>query len=159
MHHDRDSGRQQFRPRAQIQDAFAGDVKLIHIADNTPHDPSGDDLTAPRDRRRPEGKGKVVDLLAIDGVRLVVEGEVRIHVFVGAVVQDEDLAEEGEHGHVFSDVADEDAAAAEFAVVGVGLVVEADDCKERVEGGGHAEGLENNEGGGGEDLEDNELGG
>jgi hypothetical protein len=159
MHHDRDPSRQQLGPRAQIQDAFAGDVKLIHIADNAAYDPSGDDLTAPRDRRRPEGKGKVVDLLAIHGVRLVVKGEVRVHVFVGAVVQDEDLAEEGEHGHVFGDVADEDAAAAEFAVVGVGLVIEANDAEERVEGGGHAEGLEDDEGGGREDLEDDELGG
>jgi len=122
MNHNCHPSRQQLRPSPQIQNSLPRNIKPEHETHDPSNRPRGDDLTSPRDRRRPKREIKRIDLLPSD-VRLVVKGEIRIDIFVSTVVQYQNLAEEGEHGHVLGHVADEDAAAAVLSIVGVGLVV------------------------------------
>jgi hypothetical protein len=158
VHHNSHPSRQQLRPGPQIQNPLPRNIKSKHPAHNPPDRPRRHNLTSPRDRRRAEREVEGINLFPSD-VRLVIKREVRVDVLISAIVQHQNLAEEGEHGHVLGDVADEDAAAAVFPVVGIGLVVQGDQVEEVVEGGGHAEGLEEDEGGGGGELQDYELGG
>lgn len=74
-------------------------------------------------------------------------------------MENEDFAEESEHGDVFGDAADEDVAGGKLLVGGVRLAVEVEDDEGGVNGAGDGERGEDDEGGGGEELEDGELGG
>lgn len=133
--------RQQLRPHGQIQLSFQIDVKFEEPPDNDPHAERRGELTRPRHRRGVKGEVEVVGLVG------VVEGEVRVDVFVHAEVEDEDGAEEGGHGDVLGNKADEDVADAELLVGGVGECADADDGEDAVEDGGHEGGVENDKAG------------
>lgn len=129
MNHDRQRRRQQLRPRHQIRRPLLRNIHLKRAGQNPPDVPAGHDLARPRDARGPEGERKRI------GVARVVEGEVRVEDLVGPVVEDEDLAEESEHGSGLGDAAEEDVAGGEGLVRGVVLTVEAEEDEKVVEAG------------------------
>lgn len=153
VNHDRQRRRQQLRPRHQIRRPLLRDIHLESAGQNPPDDPAGHDLARPRDARGPEGEGKRV------GIVRVVEREVWVEDLIRPVVEDEDLAEESEHGGVLGDAAEEDVAGGECLVRGVVLTVEAEEDEKVVEAGRQGEWGDEDEEGGGEELEDGELGG
>lgn len=153
MHHNRQSSRHQFRPFYQIPLPLPRNIDSKPQLQYPSHHPPGTDLASPCHRRRPERQGERVRVVWIR------EGEVRVYVFIGDVVENEDFAEESEHGDVFGDAADEDVAGGKLLVGGVRLAVEVEDDEGGVNGAGDGERGEDDEGGGGEELEDGELGG
>lgn len=151
MHHNRNPCRQQLRPPPQILHTLPLHLKPEPPRHNPPHNPSRRHLTRPRVATRLKRKSKTIHHLPNFPTTLIlIERKIRIDVLVGAIMEDEDLAEEGEHGDVLGEGADEDRAAAELAVFGVGLVAEAEEDEEGVVGAGYGEGLEEDEGGGGD---------
>ena len=94
MESDGHASGQQLRPDRQVHLTLQPDVDAEADPDKAPNQQAGHELAAPGDGGGVEG--------AVEVVRLAgdVEGEVRVHVLVGAKVQDEDAAQEGHHGRV-----------------------------------------------------------
>lgn len=125
VHHDYHTSGEQLGPRAEVGARLARDVHLPAEPQDAADDPAGDEFAGPGHHTGVEGELEIVALAAADGARAVsgigergglVEGEVGIDVLVGAIVQDEDGGEEGEHADGFGERADEGVAGAEFLV-------------------------------------------
>lgn len=119
MHHDGQRRRQKFRPRHQIRPPLLRNIHLERDGQNPPDDPARHDLARPCHARGPESERKRVRVFGVG------EGEVRVEILVGPVVEDEDLAEEGEHGRIFGDATEEDVAGGEGFVLRIVLAGEA----------------------------------
>lgn len=141
MQNDSRASRQQLRPHRQIQLSFQIDVKFEEPPDDDPHAERGGELASPRHRRGVKSEVEVVGFVG------VIEGEIRVDVFVHAEVEDEDGAEEGGHGDVLGNEADENVADAELLVGGVGEGADAEDGEDAVEDWGHEGGVENDKAG------------
>jgi len=120
MHHDHDSRRKQLRPHTEIILPLARDVDLPAKPNQPPDYPPRDKLTRPRNERGIERAAKIVVLasllFALIRHGISVEREVGIYVFVRAVMENQDGAEEGEHGDGLGEGADVNVAGAELLV-------------------------------------------
>lgn len=144
---------QQLGPHGEVHAALDVGVDAEDPPDEGAEDEGGGELARPRDGRRVEGEAEVVQLVR------VVEGEVRVHVLVGAEVQRQDAAEEGEHAHVLGQEPDEDVARADLLVRRVRLAREPQHRERAVVRLRHGQRREDDEEARREALQPDELGG
>lgn len=151
MKRDSHTRRQQLGPDSQIHLPLEPNVDAKADPDKASNQQASHELATPGDSRCVKGPVEVVRLPRL------VKGKVGVHVLVGAKVQHEDAAEEGDHGGVLGEEADEDVADLEFLVRSVAQCREAEDGEGLVEEGSHHDGGEDYQACRGEDLEDDEL--
>jgi hypothetical protein len=127
VYHDHHARREQLWPRPQIGSRLARDVHLPSEPQDPTHDPASDELTCPGHHTSVHGEGEAVVVAASNrvcsGIRfasfgVLGEREIGVDILVGAIVQDENGAEEGEHADGFGERADERVPGAEFPVRG-----------------------------------------
>ncbi|KFY74766.1 hypothetical protein V499_05231 [Pseudogymnoascus sp. VKM F-103] len=112
MHHNHRTSRQQLRPPPQIPPPLTRNLLPKQPLHHPPHHPRRHNLTPPRHRRQPQRTIKIVQTLRIPALRAI-KREVRVRVSISAIVQDEDLAQEGRHAGVLGEGPDEQGPTAE----------------------------------------------
>ena len=154
MQHHRHTGREQLGPHSKIKFSLRHNTDAIDEPDQPGDDESSCQLARPG---YAGGIERQTEVKVRGVVRLAVESEVGVHVLVWTKVQDDDAPQKGKHGRVFGDEADEDVADADLLVGAVGLAVEVGIGQEPVDGAGHEDGCDDDQGRGGEDLKHHEL--
>lgn len=134
MYRNGHTSRQQLRPNRQIHLSLQTNINPEAQSDQASNRQTRHQLTPPRYHGGIKCHVEIIRLV------LVIKGKIGVDVLVGAKVQYEDGAEEGNHGSVLREEADEDVTDLEFLVSAVAEGCETENGENAVEDRSHLDG-------------------